>query len=76
MRNGQTIVRVMKALSPDGKVLPATIYERGQTKGRQQYLTLDTRRALGSDLAAHFVAEKGADGMYWIGERLPHRLPW
>lgn len=66
----QTIVKVMRALSADGKPLPATIYEKGPRRIRQQMLSPKAEAALGFDLAAHFEAED-LNGQFWLGARLP-----
>lgn len=70
------IVRIDYPLSPDPEPLPATIYrvnKRGKPiHVRKQYLTPETRAALGNDLTGKFMAEM-VDGVYFIDERIKER---
>lgn len=69
-----TIVKVMKALSPDGKNLPATIYEKNRAPIRQ-WLSPETREALSNELFGYFEAER-IGNIYFIGERQRGGWSW
>ena len=71
MKAKPTIVKVMRALSPDDTPLPATIYPKTGAHKEHQFLSPEQRQALGDDLFGYFTAER-IDGRWWLGERLPN----
>lgn len=64
------VVKVLLVLNAKYDQPLAVVHTRGGRQEREQFLTDETKRDLGSDLFGYFEAELVA-GIWWIGKRLP-----